>query len=414
MIKYSGYEYMCIDIANQYGLDKELFETRIQWTQDHLSELEGLSDKAECQPLYKKAVMALRKAQKGIATGHLVAVDAVCSGVQLMSVLTGCIAGATSTGLVNPNERADAYSKLTEVMEGILGGKVHISRADAKQALMTTMYGSKAEPKKLFGEDTPEIDAFYSAANKIAPGAWELLQDLLASWKPYALIHEWKLPDGFDAKVKVMTKQEVRIEIDELDHATMGYEFYENVGQKSGLSNVANVVHSVDAYVLRCIHRRCNYDHDAVSVASLLLESEMLRRMLGGQQEAEYIDLTGKASYYIEQYERSGMADVVILPYLDTLTITALSYKHLQKLVEIVNGMLEYKPFEVITIHDSFAAHANNVNHVRQQYINVLADMAESNLLDDLLSQLYGKPGKFNKLSTNLGTLIRNSNYALS
>lgn len=414
MIKYSGYEYMCIDIANQYGLDKELFETRIQWTQDHLSELESLSDKAECQPLYKKAVMALRKAQAGLPTGHLIGFDGVCSGVQIMSALTGCIAGATSTGLVDPNVRADAYGKLTEVMQGILGGKVDISRDDAKQAFMTSFYGSKAVPKKLFGEDTPEIDAFYAASNKIAPGAWELLQDLLASWKPYALSHEWKLPDGFDAKVKVMTKQEARVEVDELDHATFTYEFYQNEGQKSGLSNVANVVHSVDAYVLRCIHRRCNYNYEVASVASLLLESEMLRRLLGGQQEADYIDMSGKLDYYIAQYDRSGMADVVILPYLDTLNITALSYIHLQKLAEVVTGMLEYKPFEVVTIHDEFKCHANNMNHLRQQYINILADLAESNVLDDLLSQLYGKPGNFKKLSTNLGALIRNSNYALS
>ena len=412
MIKYSGYEYMCIDIANQYGLDKELFETRIKWTQDHLGELESLSDKADCQPLYKKAVMALRKAQAGIPTGHLVAVDAVCSGVQLMSVLTGCIAGATSTGLVNPNERADAYSKLTEVMEGILGGKVDVSRADAKQAFMTTMYGSKAEPKKLFGEDTPEIDAFYAAANKIAPGAWELLQDLLASWKPYALSHEWKLPDGFDARVKVMSKQEARVEVDELDHATFTYEYYQNEGQKSGLSNVANVVHSVDAYVLRCIHRRCNYDFDTVSMASIFIEDELFKRTAGTNDSS--FEVNEKLAYYVAQYERSGMADVVILPYLLPVDMGYMSTEHLKALLVIVNGMLEYKPFEVITIHDSFAAHANNINHLRQQYINVLAEIAESNLLDDLLSQLYGKPGKFNKLSTNLGALIRNSNYGLS
>lgn len=199
-----------------------------------------------------------------------------------------------------------------------------------------------------------------------------------------------------------------------MGHATFTYEYYENEGTKSGLSNVANLVHSVDAYVLRCIHRRCNYNYEVASVASLLLESEMLRRLLGGQQEADYIDMSGKLDYYITQYERSGMADVVILPYLDTLNITALSYKHLQKLAEVVTGMLEYKPFEVVTIHDEFKCHANNMNHLRQQYINILADLAESNVLDDLLSQLYGKPGNFKKLSTNLGALIRNSNYALS
>lgn len=198
-----------------------------------------------------------------------------------------------------------------------------------------------------------------------------------------------------------------------MGHATFTYEYYENEGTKSGLSNVANCVHSVDAYVLRCIHRRCNYDHDVVSVASLLLESEMLRRTLGGQAEVEYIDMSGKLNYYINQYERSSIVDIVILPYLDTLNVTALSYKHLQKLAEIVNGMLEYKPFEVVTIHDEFKCHPNNMNHLRQQYINILADLADSTLLDDLLSQLHGSTGHFNKLSSNLGALIRNSNYAL-
>lgn len=41
-------------------------------------------------------------------------------------------------------------------------------------------YGSKAKPKEIFGEDTPELNAFYQAAQQVAPGAWELLQDLLA------------------------------------------------------------------------------------------------------------------------------------------------------------------------------------------------------------------------------------------
>lgn len=217
MQTFSGWEYLCIDVCNQYGGDKLLFEERIQWTTDHLEELETLSDKAECQPLYKKAVMALRKAQKGIPTGHRVGLDAVCSGIQVMSVLTGCIAGATATGLVDPNVRADAYSAVTKEMNSILGGGFSVSRADAKRAVMTSGYGSKAVPKELFGENTPEISAFYEAMQRVAPGAWELLQDLLASWQPYALSHEWKMPDGFDVKVKVMVKKEIRIEVDELN-----------------------------------------------------------------------------------------------------------------------------------------------------------------------------------------------------
>jgi DNA-dependent RNA polymerase len=349
MKTFTGYQYLLIDISNNFGLDKLNFEQRIQWATDNLVELESLASKAEKPPLYQKAVMALRKAQAGLPTGHRVGFDAVCSGVQIMSVVTGCVAGARATGLVDPDKRADAYTEVTAAMEVILGGKLTISRADAKRALMTSMYGSKAVPKELFGEDTPELDAFYAACHQVAPGAWELLQDLLGSWKPYALVHKWKLPDGFDACVKVMSKQEARIEVDELNHATFTYEFYENEGTQKGLSNVANVVHSIDAYVLRCIHRRCNYDAELVMEVGTLIEIEMMKRSMGLSTVQVGSDET--MDYYIQQYFRSGMADVVILPYLDINTITVLPGNLLEALAVIVNGMLEYKPFEVVAIH---------------------------------------------------------------
>lgn len=142
MVPFTGWQYLQIDIANQFGLDKKLFEERIQWVNDNINDLENLLEQAENKPLYLKAVMALRKAQKGIPTGHMVGLDATCSGVQIMSCMTGCIAGANATGLVDPNKRADAYTETTQVMNQILGGVgVQISRKDAKAALMTLEIG---------------------------------------------------------------------------------------------------------------------------------------------------------------------------------------------------------------------------------------------------------------------------------
>lgn len=411
MKKYTAWEWLLIDAANQYGKDKLLFEERIQWSQDHLNTLEDMSQDAETKPLYIKAVMAIRKAQQGLPTGHMVGVDAVCSGIQIMSVLTGCVAGATATGLVDPNVRADAYKSVTKAMNDILGGGLVVSRQNAKDATMTSFYGSKAKPKEIFGEDTPELAAFYQAAYKVAPGAWELLQDLLSSWQPYALSHAWKLPDGFDAVVRVMNKKEVRIEVDELDHATFTYEFFENQGTEKGLSNAANVTHSVDAYVLRCMHRRCNYDREIVEETDRLIEIELINRSIGTQPAR--IAVSEDVIYYCNQYDRSTVADVVILPYLTSEDIGYLSTKHLQELSRIIEGMLTYQPFELVTVHDEFKAHANHVNHVRYQYKEILAEIADSNLLDDLLSQLHGVPGTFNKLSFNLGDLIRGSEYGL-
>jgi hypothetical protein len=408
---YTGWQYLLIDAATHYGLDKLTFEDRISWAEDNLVQLENLSVSAETAPLYMKAVLAIRKAQAGLPSGHLVGVDGCCSGIQVMSVLTGCHAGAEATGLVNPEVRADAYSACTEAMQVILGNSLAVSRKDAKSALMTSFYGSKAQPKIIFGEETKELSAFYEAAKAIAPGAWELLQDLLASWQPYALQHAWVLPDGFDARIKVMTKKEARIEVDELDHATFTYEFYENQGQKAGLSNAANLTHSVDAYILRSMHRRCNYDREVVEHAAALLEIEMISRHLN---PCAYIaDPQDPINKYLDHYKRSTVADVVILPLLTADNTRFMSPEHLNKLATIVNGMLQYQPFHLVTIHDEFKAHPNNINWVRWQYKEILADLADSNLLDDLLSQIHGTPGTFNKLSNNLGDVIRHSNYGL-
>lgn len=413
MKTFTGWQYLLIDLANQFGLDKDLFEVRIKWAEDNLSILESLVDQAETKPLFVSAMLAIRKAQAGLPTGHMVGLDACCSGIQVMSALTGCVAGARATGMIDPDVRADAYGKATEIMGEVLGGAVDITRGQAKDALMTSFYGSKAKPKEIFGEDTPELEAFYEAAVTVAPGAWELLQDLLASWSPYALAHSWKLPDGFDARVKVMVKKEVRIEVDELDHATFTHEFYENTGSKTGLSNVANMTHSMDAWILRSMHRRCNYDRSMVQAAYHWMEIETLERLINPTVPVEPPAPGSKLEYYVEQFTRSTLADVVILPYLDGTTVKRLSAVHLDMLLSMVTMMLEYKPFPLVTVHDEFRASPNNLNHVRKLYREIMAEIAESNVLDDLLCQLNGYPGNFNKLSFNLAEQIRGSAYAL-
>ena len=411
MKEFTGFSYLLIDVANHFGLDKRTFEERIDWARSHLDQLEALADQAESPYLYRKAVSAIRKTQQGQPTGHLVAMDACCSGIQLMSALTGCISGARATGLVDPDRRADAYSELQTRMQGILGPDFSVARGDAKQALMTRFYGSKNKPIDIFGENTPELAAFYQAGKEMAPGADELLQDLLDSWQPFALMHAWKLPDGFDARVKVMQNDEARIEVDELDHASFTYQYYVNRGSAKGLANAANVIHSIDAFVLREMIRRCS--HQGIDLIGLhdWLEAELLERTCGARVQAQQCE---KVGYYVEQWERSSMASAVILPYLNQETIEGLPTDLIKILKRMVATMQQYKPFPVVTIHDSFAAHANNVNRVRYWYKEILAELAESEILSDILSQLHGQPGEYPKLSQDLPALIRESNYALS
>jgi hypothetical protein len=416
MKSFTGWQWLLIDAANQFGLDKELFEDRIKWAEDNLENLPDMYQQAENKPLFIKAVMAIGQARAGIASGHMVGVDACCSGMQIMSAMTGCIAGATATGMVDPNRRADAYQETTDEMTNQLGGAVNVARKDAKQAVMTSLYGSRKTPKDIFGEDSPELEAFYRAMLVVAPGAWELLQDLLNSWQDYTLAHEWKMPDGGDVRVKVMARRETRIEVDELNHASFTYEFYENEGLPKGhpksKSNVANVTHSMDAYVLREMHRRCNYDRQVMEEVGINIQMELIQRDMGKAVNLEY--QSGKIAYYQRQWQRSTLASSVILPFITEDTVQALDTEHLKALALIVDGMLQHKPFPLVTVHDEFKAHANNINWVRWHYREILAEVADSEVLSDIMSQIHKQPITYVRLSTNLGDYIRKSNYALS
>ena len=54
------------------------------------------------------------------------------------------------------------------------------------------------------------------------------------------------------------------------------------------------------------------------------------------------------------------------------------------------------------------------MNEVRQNYIDIFADMADSQMLSCMIGQIVGKRVPVRKLSTDLSKDIRNSNYMLS
>ena len=417
MKTFTGYQYLLIDVANNFNLnlDKERFEDRISWAESKLTSLELLAESSEWKekPLYLKAVQALRGAQQGKPTGHLVGLDAVCSGMQIMSAVTGCIKGATATGLVDPDRRADAYTECTGVMGNELGSTVVVDRSQVKNAVMTSLYGSKKEPKKEFGEDTPELNAFYKAMYEIAPGACELLEALVNSWQPYAKAHQWKLPDGFDVRVKVMARKEHRIEVDEAGHSSFTYVYYENDGCKRDVKNAANVIHSIDAYVLRSLVRRCNYDGLRVALVSQAITTSLLSARSARGDLVKLAQEYPAAKYYLEQYDWSGIVDPVILNSLDEGAVELLPVVYLRKLNKLLGTMLDHKPFEIVAVHDDFKAHPNNLNQLRSHYRNILGDLADSSIIEGILSQIHGSHGTYTKMSPTLGNTIRNSNYAL-
>jgi len=155
--------------------------------------------------------------------------------------MAGCVRGADATGLVS-HKRADAYSDVTKEMNKILQlrgmSAIVVPRADVKRAMMTSVYGSTAVPKEVFGEGDL-LDVFYSAVAVVAPAAFELMTALLHTWQPYALQHSWVMPDNHHVMIKVLEQKETRIEVDELNHATFTTYVTINQGTEKGVANVA-------------------------------------------------------------------------------------------------------------------------------------------------------------------------------
>ena len=406
--QYTGIEYMAIDVANHFGLDKMEFEDRIAWVKSNQANLESLADKAEDKPLYVKSVNHFRKALKGLPTGHTVALDSCASGLQLMSVLTGCESGAYMTGLIDPNKRMDAYSLVTQQMNELLDQPTDmvVSRKDAKQAVMTVLYGSTAKPIEVFGKDTPELKAFYHTLNHKCKGAMALLNILLNAWDSSKEYNHWVLPDGFNAYIPVMQSITDRVKIEELNY-TMSVQTWVNKPTDFGLSLTANCIHSVDAYVLRTLVRRCNYNVKQVKKAIGLIEEALLSEYVTPEHIVE------EAVMPIHLYIKTGLADIVCINNTEKI-VHQLPHDMLRKLLFTLETMLQHEPFEVITVHDSFACLPNHCNTLRYWYKEILAEIAESTLLNHLLTQIYGEECTFKKINPNLASLIRNSNYGLS
>jgi hypothetical protein len=75
---------------------------------------------------------------------------------------------------------------------------------------------------------------------------------------------------------------------------------------------------------------------------------------------------------------------------------------------------LPEKPFQVISIHDCFRCLPNYGNDLRQQYNNLLAEIAASELLSSIVSQITHSKFKAGKLDPTLPADIYTTNYALS
>lgn len=260
-------QYLAISIANHFGLDKSTWDERIEWVKDNYSNLENFAESADAKVLYLKAVKALRDTDKGLPTGYLMDLDATSSGYQIMSILANDEIGMENTNVISSDTRADIYGTIAKAMSETTGKD--IPRSLVKKPLMTVGYGSKLQPLLLFGDDSPELEAFYKGLETRLPGAMAVMHTLRNCWHCSKSEHVWTLPDRHQVVLPSTQMMDSKIESDELGQVfTFRHEVVSP--HKNGTNIIANIVHSIDGWIAREMVRMahmqgftCTHIHDS-------------------------------------------------------------------------------------------------------------------------------------------------------
>lgn len=403
MQMHSGSEYLKIDIANNFGLDKKDWDERKDWFDQHELKLDSLIKQADEPALFFSGIQAWKDYKNKKPIHYPISLDATSSGIQILSALTGDREAAKLCNVVDTGHREDAYNGIYNHMLSMLDEAAKIDRKLTKQAIMTAFYGSTAMPKNVFGEGRL-LEVFYESLETLAPGAWELNQAMLALWNPDALSNDWILPDNFHVHVPVM--QTVTSTVHWLNKP-YDVNYVINAPMDQGRSLGANMTHSIDGMMVREMLARCYWNQEKMEKISALLDPNAPKLSNNRQTVGTGNELVIKLW---KHYERTGFLSARILDVL-----TANNIGHVDKTVihDLVCTMPK-KPFQVIAVHDCFRCLPQYGNDLRKQYNQILSDISRSNLLSDILSQITGRVINTGKLDNSLWKDILHADYALS
>lgn len=388
MQSFTSLEYLKIDIASNFGLGKENWDTRIAWfdeNEEHLAVIPTLTASAlkmhllmklaEEPALFYAGLQAYVKAKVGQDIGYPISLDATASGAQILSVLIGCKKSASLCNVVSTGNREDLYKNIFRTMRATLQEEAgNISKDDIKQAIMTSLYGSEKEPKNVFGEGA-QLTCFYETMDKELPGIWALNSALLQLWQKTTYSHDWVLPDNFHSKNKVMGR---RTEYAQFFNSPVEVVTAVNAPQEKGRSMGANITHSIDGMIVREMSRRCTYDGEKVKDLLFLLAAGSRAKPNRMRPQDDRLETI------LTHYARTGYLSARVIDLVDPINIGMIDPDALFGLL----NTLPDKPFEVLTVHDCFRVHPNYGNDLRQQYAHILADISDSTILADIASQI--------------------------
>ncbi len=273
-------------VATTYGLDKETLDERLSWSyrSEHEIELiatdpignlplwEGAEEPfqflAACEEFYACVIKRDR-----ISTGLPIAIDATCSGLQILAGLAKDKSTAELVNVLPSDKPQDAYKVIAETSKPNIPLKLRPDwdRKCTKRTVMTIPYNAKPFSNRSYirealkdkelevdkEELTQTVNAVRDAMNVIVPGPMRVMKwiesEVSNAIKRGATELEWVTPSGFVVSQRIFKKEFERITLQVLGQCNMRV----STGDSSEVdkarhkaATAPNLIHSLDASLL--------------------------------------------------------------------------------------------------------------------------------------------------------------------
>ena len=344
-------QWLSFQCATTYGLDKATMPDRMTWTLENhdliqriaedpignLSEWEGADEPwtflAACDEYYHCVIKCDRN-----YTNLPVAVDATCSGLQ---ILAGLARDASTAQLVNvlPSDRPqDAYKVIAEEAKPHV--PVHLQpymdRKTTKRTVMTVPYNAKPFSNRGYirealadkgieveKEDlTAVVKAVRDAMNVIVPGPMKVMKwiesEVAAAIDRGATELSWVTPSGFVVTQKLMKKDLKMVELQLLGRCQIKVaDGNTDEVDKNHHKNATapNLIHSLDASLLHLSATRFNAPISLIHDSVLCRATDM--SVLSAIVRETYMHLFAEHDYLTDWAQQIGAESKP--PIIDTL-----------------------------------------------------------------------------------------------
>ena len=296
-------KWLAFQVATTFGLDKAAMEERQDWVKNNLDLITLIAENpydvvnwenveepwqflAACDEYYHCVIKRDRK-----TTGLCVAIDATCSGLQILAGLARDKSTAELVNVTRSPMPQDAYKVVAQVSRWNIPERIRQvwDRKCVKRTVMTIPYNAKPYSNRSYIKDallekgieidkdelTQTVKAVRDAMHRVVPGPMSVMkwiEDEVSNAIGRGITElEWKTPSGFIVHQKIMKKNIEVLNLQLLGRCQMKVatgDTDEVDRNRHKAATAPNLIHSLDASLLHLATMRFKHPialiHDSV------------------------------------------------------------------------------------------------------------------------------------------------------